>query len=169
MSVLYDYFRAPDSRSAIDWAIGPGGDWRQYSGTGLDDHGADWIDAKNLDPSVVLGQLIAFAQGVLFQALSATPVLIWPDKQSWPPGEQRLGQQSPWDEGLFLEQLPDEWITLLADIDDEQLPRLAQQWMSIEEISFADPDDAKDSIETFCALARRTRDHGHNLYCKSVV
>ncbi|MBR7835355.1 hypothetical protein KDL01_18925 [Actinospica durhamensis] len=167
MSVLHDYFRAPDPSTAIDWAVGPGGDWHQHGG--LDDYGADWIDAKNLDPFVVLGQLIAFARAVPFDARSTSTALLWPDEQAWPYGVQRPGRESPWDEGLTLVRLPEEWVTALAEISDEQMPRLALRWKDIEEIRFAEAADAEGYIEVFRALARRARDHGQGLYCKSVV
>jgi hypothetical protein len=167
MSVLHDYFRAPDPDTAIDWAVGPGGDWHQHSG--LDEHGADWIGAKNLDPFVVLGQLIAFAHDVPFDDLDTTPPLLWPDQNAWPPGEVCPGRESPWDEGLTLVRLPEEWVTTLAGIDDEQVPRLALRWAAIEEIRFADAAAAEALIETFRSLARRTCRHGQGLYCRSVV
>ncbi len=151
MSVLYDYFRAPDSDTAIEWAIGPGGDWHRHSG--LDELGVDWIDAKNLDACLALGQLIAFAQGVLFDALSTEPGLLYCGRTSgaWPPGEQRPGQMSPWDEGPTLEHLPEEWVTTLAAIDDEQLYRFALQWATIEEFRFADAADAEYSASSSSA------------------
>ena len=167
MSALYDYFRAPDSDTAIEWAIGPGGDWRRYST--LEEHGADWMDAKNFNPFLVLGQLIAFAQGIPFDDLGTEPALVWPDREAWPPGEQRPGQESPWDAGPTLEHVPEEWVNTLADIDDEGVHGLALQWATIEEVSFADVADAEYCIEEFRALARRAREHGQGLYCKAVV
>ncbi|WP_328512979.1 hypothetical protein OHB25_58445 [Streptomyces mirabilis] len=169
MGVLHDYFRAPDTSAAIDWSVGPDGDWDQHSGTGLDEHGVDWFDAKGLDPNVVLGQLIAFAKGIPFDARATAPALVWPDERLWPQGEDRPGQESPWETGLFLQQLPDEWIATLAEIHDEHLPLLALQWFDIPEANFADFIDVQDTIVEFRALARRARDHGHGVYCKTAI
>jgi hypothetical protein len=156
MSVLHDYFRAPDPDTAIDWAVGPSGDWHQHSG--LDEPCADWIGAKNLDPFVVLGQLIAFAHDVPFDGLDTTPFVLWPDQNASPPGEVRPGRESPWDEGLRLVRLPAEWVTALAGIDDEQVPRLTLRWATVEEIRFADAAAAEAFIAARTGLEHRWRD-----------
>ncbi|GAA2025958.1 hypothetical protein GCM10009839_25330 [Catenulispora yoronensis] len=171
MGILHDYFRAPDLSAAIEWSVGPDGDWRRHSGTGLEDNGADWFDAKGLDPDVVLGQLVAFAVGAPLdvQASASAPVLVWPDAQAWPPDEDRPGQESPWETGLLLQRLPDKWVTDLAEIDDEHMPMIALQWMDIPEAPFSGFTVAQETVDRFRALARRTRDHGHGLYCLTVV
>ncbi|WP_146238295.1 hypothetical protein [Streptomyces sp. Act143] len=169
MGILHDYFRAPDASAAVDWSVGPGGNWDQHSGAGLNDHDADWFDAKGLDPNVVLGQLVAFAKGVPFDVHATAPALVWPDERLWPQGEDRPGQDSPWETGLLLQRLPDEWIATLAEIHDEHLPLLALQWFDIPEAPFADFIDVQDTIAAFRALACRARDHGHAVYCKTVV
>jgi hypothetical protein len=101
------------------------GQFLRIIGTGRAGETQAALDAKNLDPFVVLGQLIAYALGIPFDARSAAqPSLSWPDQNAWPLGEQRPGQASPWDEGLTLVQLPEDWVSTLAEIDDEQLPPL---------------------------------------------
>ncbi|MGC2998786.1 hypothetical protein ACPF8X_10525 [Streptomyces sp. G35A] len=169
MGILHDYFRAPGASAAIEIAVGPGGGIDQHSGTLLDDHGIDWFDAKGLDPYIVLGQLIAFVKDIPFAPGTTTPALVWPDERLWPQGEVRPGETSPWESGLFLQQLPDEWIATLADIQDEQLPLLVHQWGGIPEANFADVHDVQAAIVEFRALARRARDHGHGVYCRTVI
>lgn len=169
MGILHDYFRAQDTSAAIDWSVAPDRDGDRHSGTDLDDHGVDWFDAKGLDPNVVLGQLIAFAKGIPFDAHAPAPALVWPDEGLWPQGEARPGQESPWETGVFLQRLPDEWTATLAEIRDEHLPLLALQWFDTPEANFAAFIDVQETIVEFRALARRARDHGHGVYCKSVI
>jgi hypothetical protein len=66
-------------------------------------------------------------------------------------------------------RLSEDWVSTLAEFDDEQLPQLAAHWKDVEEVNFADAAAALYRVQEFRALARRTRDHGQNLYCVSVV
>ncbi|MEW1779353.1 hypothetical protein [Streptomyces sp. NPDC086777] len=162
MGVLYDYFRASDHTTAVDRAIGPGGDWLR--GTPLAESGADWIDAKGLDPDVVLGQLVAHAEGIPFADRQDAPELVWPEPP-YPHGEP-TGPDSPWDTGLVLQQLPDHWRDVLADLPEDAVPTVTAQWYEIEEVAFADPLDAEHTVLTFTALALRARTAGDHLYCR---
>ncbi|WP_330460350.1 hypothetical protein OIB37_27855 [Streptomyces sp. NBC_00820] len=167
MGVLYDYFHAADQATAVDWAIGPAGD--RLNGRSLDEAGADWFDAKNMDPNVVLGQLVAFAEGIPFGSLT-DPEMVWPDPVEWPYGRPApSGTESPWDTGLVLQQLPDGWRDALAGVVEDAVPMLALQWYDIEEIRFADFLHAQSSVRTFVGLARRARAARASLYCRCVV
>ncbi|MFI0998596.1 hypothetical protein ACIP10_07845 [Streptomyces galbus] len=176
MGVLCDYFHAADGATAVEPAIGPGGDW--LSGTSLEDAGADWIDAKGIDPDVVLAQLVGFAEGA--SAARATvegssvdggpadgPELVWPDVPYPPGGSDEPG--SAWDTGLILQQLPDRWRDVLAALPEDALPGVAARWGGIEELHFADPRDAEDAVVTFVRLAGRARAAGAHLYCRCCV
>lgn len=167
MSTFYDYFWAADRATAVDWAIGPGGDW--LHGGSLDAVCADRLEVKGLDPNVVLGKLVSFASGIPFGSLM-DPELVWPDPAEWPYGRQAPpGAASPWDSGLILQELPESWLDTLAGVVEDAVPMLALQWFDIEEMRFADYLDAKDSVQTFVALARRARAAGARLYCSSCV
>lgn len=162
MGVLHDYFRAPDAATAIAWAVG--------SEAGLDDHGADWFDAKGLDVHVVVGQLVSFAEGVPFEIRRGEgPRLVWPDQETWPYGEVRPGEESPWESGLLLEMMPEAWVATLASVNDDHLPMLAAQWMEIPEVAFDDFADAKSAVEQFRGLARRTRGQGHSVFVRTII
>ncbi|MEY9858628.1 hypothetical protein ABH935_004243 [Catenulispora sp. GAS73] len=170
MGVFHDYFRAPDPATAIAWAVGPGGDWREPAEVGLDDHGADWFEAKGLDVHVVVGQLVAFAEGVPFKVRrGAGPRLVWPDQEAWPYGEERPGEQSPWESGLLLQVMPEDWVTTLAAVTDDHVPMLAAQWMEIPEVTFVDFVEARSSVEQFRALARRAESHGHSVFSRTII
>ncbi|OIK06092.1 hypothetical protein [Streptomyces monashensis] len=166
MGVLCDYFAAADRPTAVDWAIGPGGDW-QAEGRSLDEAGADWIDMKNIDPHVALGQLVAFAEGRPYDVRAAGPRLLWPDARVWPPERPAApGAESPWESGLQLTELPDSWRDRLAAVEEEHVPMLALQWYDVEEVDFTDFPDCEDRVRAFAGLARRARDTGAHLYCR---
>jgi hypothetical protein len=162
MGVLYDYFHAIDHTTAVNQAIGPDGDWLR--GTSLEETGADWIDAKGLDPNIVLGQLVAYAEGIPFADQQDTPELVWPEPP-YPQGGP-TAPDSPWDTGLVLQQLPDRWRDVLAALPEDAVPMVAAQWYEVEEVDFADYLDAKDTVGTFKALAFRARTAGAHLYCR---
>ncbi|MCC5473863.1 hypothetical protein [Streptomyces barringtoniae] len=169
MGVLFDYFAAADRPTAVDWAIGPGGDWTA-EGQSLDEAGADWIDMKGIDPHVALGQLVAFTEGRPYDVHGTGPELLWPDQREWLPERPAApGAESPWESGLHLTELPDAWRDRLASIEDEHVPMLALQWYDIEEFDFADFPACEDCIRTFAGLARRARDAGAHLYCRCCV
>ncbi|WP_052768708.1 hypothetical protein [Streptomyces humi] len=165
MGVLYDYFHATDHATAVEQAIGPGGDW--LSGTTLEEAGADWIDAKGLDPNVVVGQLVACAEGIPFSAQQDTPDLIWPEPPY--PREGTADPDSPWDTGLLLQQLPDRWRDILAGLPEDAVPVVAARWYEIEEVDFPDRLTAENTITVFTALASRARTTGAHLYCRCSV
>ncbi|MEV7684952.1 hypothetical protein ACFW1F_15930 [Streptomyces bungoensis] len=167
MGVLYDYFHAADRATAVDRAIGPGGGGP--AARSLDEAGADWFDAKGMDPNVVLGKLVGFAQGIPFGSV-AEPEMVWPDPVAWPYGRQAPpGVSSPWEAGLVLQELPDGWRDTLAAVDEEALPMLALQWYDIEEVRFADFLDAQAAVRLFVGLARRAGAAGGSLYCRCTV
>ncbi|TKT01885.1 hypothetical protein [Streptomyces lasalocidi] len=170
MGVLCDYFHAADRATAVELAIGPDGDW--LSGTSLEDTGADWIDAKGIDPDVVLAQLVAFVEGAASGASvnggpADGPELVWPDVPYPRGGFEEPG--SPWNTGLILQQLPDRWRDLLAALPEDAVPGVAARWSGIEELRFADPRDAEDAVVTFVRLADRARATGAHLYCRCCV
>ncbi|WP_336109951.1 hypothetical protein [Streptomyces sp. PTD9-10] len=162
MGVLYDYFHATDHTTAVNQAIGPDGDWLR--GTSLEEVGADWIDAKGFDPNVVLAQLVAYAEGVQFRDQQDSPELVWPEPP-YPQGES-VEPDSPWETGRVLEQIPDRWRDVLADLPEDAVPMVAAHWYEIEEIDFADYLHAKDMVDMFKSLASRARTAGAHLYCR---
>ncbi|MGV9450283.1 hypothetical protein [Streptomyces sp. NPDC003635] len=162
MGVLYDYFHATDRTTAVNQAIGPDGDWLR--GTSLEEAGADWIDAKGLDPNVALAPLVAYAEGVPFSDQRDAPELVWPETP-YPQGDP-MNVDSPWDTGLVLQRLPDRWRDVLAALPEDMIPMVAAQWYEIEEVDFADHLHANDAVAAFTALASRARIVGSHLYCR---
>jgi hypothetical protein len=165
MGVLYDYFHATDHTTAVRQAIGPDDD--RPGGTSLPETGADRFDTKGLDPNVVLAQLVTYAEGVNSTDQQDRPELVWPDLP-YPKGEP-TDPDSPWNTGIILQQLPDRWRDILADLPEEAVPMVAAQWYEIEEVDFADYLAVKDSVDMFTALARRARMAGAHIYCRCCV
>jgi hypothetical protein len=157
MSVLYDYFCAPDDETAILWGVGPDGDPER--GTSLTDLGVEWLDWKNLDPYVVIAALVDFA---------ATP---GPGPEDDGPTELRPEnlKDGSWEGGLVLTRIPDAWTATLAALDDEAVPDVAARWWAIEEIRSGDPSWAPEAVREFVSLARRAVGSGGSLYCRIVV
>jgi hypothetical protein len=157
MSVLFDYFRAPDDETAILWGVGPDGDPER--GTSLTDLGVDWLDWKNLDPYVVIAALVAFAAAPGPGLETESPTELWPENL----------EDGSWEGGLVLTKIPDAWTATLAALADEAVPDVAARWWAIEEIRWGDPSWATEAVQEFVAFARRAAGSGGKLYCRIVV
>ncbi|MDX3186847.1 hypothetical protein PV458_00380 [Streptomyces sp. MN03-5084-2B] len=141
---LFDYFRAPDA-GAVSRVMDAGGG-RTPVGTVF-----DGVDAKGVDPAVVLGQLIAAIRRVPWSPDLVTETLVWPG-------------QDPEHEGPWVSELDTSALEALAQAGD--LPRVAQEWAGIEEFDGRlDAADAQAFIESMAGLARRARDAGESLFC----
>jgi hypothetical protein len=139
---LFDYFRAPAADAV-----------RQHMEADATSPLAtfDGADFRNIDPTVVLGQLIAFATGRPWSPSLTGDTLIWP--------------ADPCDhEGPWVTVLADETRDALATIPAAQLPNLAERWSAIDELT-ADPDSLRPVIERFTALAAEARTHDESLFC----
>lgn len=149
MGVLFDYFRASGEAEV-----------RRH----MDENDAfspvpatfDGIELKTIDPSVILGQLVAFAIGQEWSTDLVDERLIWPEG-----GEQDVTHQGPW-----VSVLDDVTRDTLAGIPAECVPDLAERWATVEEFGgFADPEFLRDVVADLAALAARAREHGESLYC----
>jgi hypothetical protein len=157
MGVSHEYFHADDRGTAVERAIGPGGDGPS-GGTGV-----DGLDVGGMDP-VGLPRLIAFAAGTSC-ADGARPELVRPDPDEAPYPHETPADGSAWDSGTFLQELPDTWRDTLADVVEDAVPMLALQACDMGEAHFADYLHAEDAVRAFVALARRARTTGGHLYC----
>jgi len=140
---LYEYFRAPDAdsvRQAMDSADGNSPVGRVFDG----------IEAKGVDPAVVLGMLSAAIRQQPWSPDLVDDTLVWSVDVE--------------DDGPAVYQLDTATRDTLADADD--LPRVAEEWSRIEEFEGrVDPADALVFIEAMAGLARRARDAGEGLFC----
>jgi hypothetical protein len=145
--LLFDYFRAPDAdavRRVVD------------AGDGCTPMGEvfDGIDARRVDPAIVLGMLIAAIRQVPWSPDLVRERLVWPAG-----GEQDLDHEGPW-----VTELNASARDALAEAGD--LPRVAREWARIEELGgHLDVAEAQAFIETMAGLARRAREADELMFC----
>jgi hypothetical protein len=151
VGVLYDYFRAPDDAAveALMAATG-GGPVMVHGGDGPV---ADVVDAKGIDPTVILGQLVAMVRGVEWSPHVVDDELVWPEGDD---------EES---EGPWVVVLDDLARDTLADIADGRLPELADRWSGIEELAGSQREELLRSLTDLVNLARRARAASEHLYC----
>jgi hypothetical protein len=136
--LLFDYFRAPDAdtvRRVVEASDGctPMGEV------------FDGIDAKGVDPAIVLGMLIAAIRQVPWSPDLVRERLVWPAG-----GEQDLDHEGPW-----VTELNSSARDVPARAGD--LPRVAQEWARIEELGgHLDVAEAQAFIETMAGLGKPT-------------
>ena len=149
MGVLFDYFRAPGAAQV-----------RRR----LDENDAsspvpatfDGVELKTIDPTVILGRLVAFASGREWSPGLIEDRLVWPEG-----GEQDVTHEGPW-----VVVLGDRVRDVLADIAAGRVPELAERWATTEELGrFADPEFLRGVVSDLAALAVRARANGESLYC----
>ncbi|MFF2956228.1 hypothetical protein ACFVVU_33360 [Kitasatospora sp. NPDC057965] len=161
MGVLTDYFRAADDGAVLaaleDAEGGPlvGGARPVFDG----------VEAKGVDPDVVLGQLIAVVRRVEWEAdlVGGTPV--WPTTP--PPGrEGPADEDDPWATGPWVTRLGGAVRDTLADLPRAGLAEVSARWAATaEELPDADGEDLRPLVEELSGLARRAREAGEDLYC----
>jgi hypothetical protein len=154
MGVICDYFRAADAEYAV-LAVA----------SGPLSSGFDTVEAKGIDPAVMLGQLVAFIRGTQ----SSPDTVVWPPPKMKPTGKDaydQLLQNSPWRTGPWLFELSVETRDALALVDDARLPELAGQWATIEEFSRSvNGDSLMPLLKELVGLARRAQKNSEPLYC----
>jgi hypothetical protein len=155
VGLLYDYFRAADGASVAKLMEFTGGGSLLRHGQ---DPLADAVDAKAIDPTVVIGQLVSFALDVPWSPELLDAKLVWPADAA----------QDEEDEGPWVVVLAERARDALDEIADDRLPELAARWSHIEELSRYDdvrPDTMLPVLTQLVGLARRARGAGEALYC----
>jgi hypothetical protein len=124
--------------------------------TGDDDF--DSLHLKHIDPTVALGQLVAF---VLDQPYSVDLV---DDRLVYPKG----GANDPDYEGPWISELPDSVRNRLAEVPAERVPELAERWAGIEEFDGLFPaEHLRTVITDLVALSAEALLAGEALYCRA--
>ncbi|MCO5974372.1 hypothetical protein [Actinoallomurus soli] len=166
MGVLFDYFRAPDREAALRLLDEGDG---VPTGPATIGAGVDALDAKGIDPHVILGRLLGLILAVPWSVGLVETVCVWPPEETKPRSREemeRLPEESPWNTGPWVEEIDDRLRDAFAGVDDYALPSIADQWARIEEFDgHMDASLALDIIEGFVALARRARQANDRLYC----
>ncbi|MEV4349602.1 hypothetical protein AB0J83_34505 [Actinoplanes sp. NPDC049596] len=152
MGLLTDYFRAPSVTTVQEQL-----NQRDGGPVLVADPSAtlyDGVEAKWIDPSVVLGQLIAFIRAEPWHPGMVTERLIWPETDD-------PAHQGPW-----TTILDNHTRDTLAAVTPDRVPALAAQWATIEELKpGATPHYLADLITELTALATRAQQAGESLFC----
>jgi hypothetical protein len=152
MGVLCDYFRAADDEAARKLMAATGGGPVVTDGPPL----ADAVEAKGIDPAVILGKLVGLALGVPWSTDLTRAHLVWPEN-----AEDDPEYAGPWVTGVN-----DQTRDALAGIGEDRAPELAECWGQIEEFSrYADLSALQPLVRDFAGLASRARTAGESLYC----
>ncbi|MFE4977021.1 hypothetical protein ACFRAR_33565 [Kitasatospora sp. NPDC056651] len=160
MGVLTDYFRAADAATVVR-ALEPTEGGLPPLGT---DGSFDGVEAKGVDPDVMLGQLLAAALGEPWRVGLVAETAVWPTTpEPGPAGPE--DEDDPWATGPWVTELGDAARDALAGVPDERIPEVVGQWAEAEEWDGADPADLLPLAEELIALARRARAAGERLYC----
>ncbi|MFF4379120.1 hypothetical protein [Kitasatospora sp. NPDC001547] len=170
MGVLTDYFRAPDAATvvrALELGEGVLPPFDGPSGGSSDEasEGAiDGVQAKGVDPDVMLGQLVAAVLGEPWRAGLVSETAVWPTTPQPGPSGPWDGDD-PWATGPWVTELGAAARDALAAVPDERVPEAVARWAEAEEWYGADPSDLLPLAEELIALARRARAAGERLYC----
>jgi hypothetical protein len=149
MGVLYDYFRASDAvANDPDWfgPLVPYALAEQF----------DAVDAKGIEPTVILGRLVGILQGVPWSLdlVGTTPV-----------APQAADEEDDDSESGVL-RLADGARDTLASVTAEQAPAIAARWAEIGEFfGRADTVYLAETLTDLAALSRRAKAAGEHLFC----
>ncbi|MBD0675259.1 hypothetical protein [Streptomyces sp. CBMA156] len=160
MGVLTDYFRAADAATVVRALELTEGGLPPLGGEGS----FDGVEAKGVDPDVVLGQLVAVVLGEPWRTGLVTETAVWPATPA-PGPSGPADEDDPWATGPWVTELGAAARDALAAIPDERVPEAVGRWAEAEEWDGADPSDLLPLAEELIALARRARAAGERLYC----
>lgn len=151
MGLLTDYFRAADQDAARVLGSREGaGPLTPVPGAAPGATAVDGVEAKGIEPVVVLGSLISAITG---EDHDEDPTLVWPD-------EEAAGSADAW-----VVELPSSSRDALASLDDALAPAVAARWATAEELAGATGDDLHPFVADLVALARRAAAADEQLYC----
>ncbi|GAA1937964.1 hypothetical protein [Kitasatospora viridis] len=159
MGILCDYFRAPDAeavRRVLELTEGS-------SPVIGEDAAFDGIDAKGIEPSVVLGQLIAAIEQAPFDP-ARQDTAVWPLGPEPGPG-MIPDDDDPWSTGPWVFELDPRTCAALAGVADTDALAIATRWARAEELHPARPETLREVLDELSALARRAREADERVYC----
>jgi hypothetical protein len=142
MGVVTDYFSASSDAAAASVIDRLGGPREPSTGPSAEPP-FDTVEAKNLDPVVMLGTLEALLTGRDYRDIVA-------------------GQD---DYHLLVLTVTDEIQAALAAASDKRLAEVAVPWSRTEEMRGADPKELAELLGKLASLARRAAGRSERLYC----
>lgn len=162
MGVLTDYFRAKDAASVVEALERTGGGSPVGAGAGA--RAFEGVEAKRVDPVVLLGQLVAAVRGCAWRLDLVEETTVWPTSPK-PGPKGPCDEDDPWATGPWVSELGPEVRDLLAGVEEADVPTVAAAWVRAEELDGASAEDMRPLVEELTGLARRARDAGERLYC----
>ncbi|MEV4059894.1 hypothetical protein [Nonomuraea dietziae] len=162
---MYDYYRAADRQAAM---AEPDRGRAESGSTAF-----DAVDAKGIDPVVILGQLVALIRDVPYDLDLVRTITLYPPPEGGPKSLEEweaLPEDSPYKEGPGIEELPADVRDSLAGVSDARLADLAERWGQIEEF-FGRPDERylTTLMGELRDLAQRARAEDQMMYCWTCV
>ncbi|MFI2505667.1 hypothetical protein [Streptomyces sp. NPDC018972] len=160
MGVLTDYFRAPNAAAVVQSLEETDGGSPLFAEPPL----FDGVDAKGVDPAVVLGQLIAAVRRTEWRVDLVEQTTVWPTSPA--PGPEGLeSEDDPWATGPWVSELPSLVRDTLAGVPDSEVPAVVARWVQAEELQGASAENVQPLAEELFLLAGRARDADERLYC----
>ncbi|MFF2957956.1 hypothetical protein ACFVT1_03320 [Streptomyces sp. NPDC057963] len=160
MGVLTDYFRAADAASVVRALEQTDGGSPLCAAPAV----FDGVEAKRVDPDVVLAQLIAAIHRVEWRVDLVEETTVWPTSPvPGPDGPET--EDDPWVTGPWVSELRPPARDTLAGVRDSEIPAAVARWVQAEELEGARAEDMQPLAEELVLLARRARDAGDQLYC----
>ncbi|MFI7105360.1 hypothetical protein ACIBK9_03530 [Nonomuraea sp. NPDC050227] len=166
MGVFYDYYRAANRQVAAEKPDDPRAVGKPIQGGGT----FDAVEAKWIDPCVILGRLIALARDVPYSLDLVRTVTVYPPPEGAPATMEEweaLPDDSPYKDGPGIEELPADVRDTLAGVPDGRLDELVEQWEQIEEFAFVPPGDGYllEILTGLRGLAQRAQEEEQMIYC----
>ncbi|MEU9720830.1 hypothetical protein [Streptomyces sp. NPDC047976] len=160
MGALTDYFRAVDAASVVEVLERADGGSPLGAGPPV----FDGVQAKHVDPTVVLALLIAAIRQVQWRVDLVEEVTVWPASPvPGPDGPE--DEDDPWVTGPWVSELNPLVRDTLAAVRDSEVPTIVARWVQAEELHGARVEDMQPVAEEIILLARRALEAGEQLYC----
>ncbi|MEU6506126.1 hypothetical protein [Streptomyces sp. NPDC046942] len=160
MGVLTDYFRAADAASVVKVLERTDGGSPVLPRPGV----FDGVEAKRLDPDLVLGELIAAIRGVPWSVDIVSETCVWPATPA-PGPDGPAGDDDPWATGPWVTELGTDVRDTLAAVPDAEVPAAVARWAECEELRGTEAEDIRPLAEELIQLARRAHEADELLYC----
>ncbi|MEO3795817.1 hypothetical protein ABGB14_36895 [Nonomuraea sp. B10E15] len=166
MGVVYDYYRAADRQAAAEKPDSPRAVEKPMAGV----PSFDAVDAKGIDPIVILGKFIALARETPYSLGLVQTITVYPPPEGAPATVEEweaLPDDSPYKEGAGIEELSVDVRDTLAGISDSRLGQLAEGWAQIEEFADFPPDEGflLEVLTELRGLAQRAQKEDQMIYC----
>ncbi|MEU6868365.1 hypothetical protein ABZ924_34900 [Streptomyces sp. NPDC046876] len=160
MGVLSDYFRAADAASVVQALEQADGGSPLFT----EPPAFDGVEAKHVDPTVVLAQLIAAVRQVEWRVDLVEETTVWPTSPA-PGPDGPADDDDPWVTGPWVSELQLPARDTLAGVRDCDIPAVVARWVRAEELQGARSEDMQPLAEELVLPARRARSAGERLYC----